>query len=105
MSIKSQANSQRRLLTKYRLVFTDPILNWREQAKSSFQNDYNLKCALAICHHSKDAQLKGDFGAMLSEVGGLLEGMCELEHAEVLLVAPYDLQSDGEAFGREAGGH
>ena len=30
--------------------------------------------------------------------------MSELEHAEVLLVAAYDLQSDGEAFGREAGG-
>src|SRR5580692_8686945 len=59
---------------------------------------------LAI-HHSKDAQLKGDFGPMLSGVGGLLEGMCELEHAEVLLVAPYDLQSDGQAFGREACGY
>jgi hypothetical protein len=39
----------------------------------------------------KMAQLKGDTGTTFSEVGGLFEGVGELEDAEVLLVAAYDL--------------
>ena len=51
------------------------------------------------------AQLKGDTGTPSAEVGGLFEGVGELEDAEVLLVAADDLQADGQAFGREACGH
>ena len=47
----------------------------------------------------KTAQLKGDTGPTFSEVGGLFEGVGELQDAEVLLVAAYDLQSDGQALG------
>src|SRR5665213_2192224 len=53
----------------------------------------------------KSAQLKGDAGTTFSEVGGLFKGVGELEGAEVLLVAAYYLQSDGQAFGGEACGH
>jgi hypothetical protein len=53
----------------------------------------------AIVIIRKTAQLKGDTGPTFSEVGGLFEGVGELQDAEVLLVAAYDLQSDGQAFG------
>src|SRR5436190_18539451 len=36
---------------------------------------------------------------------GLLEGVRELQHAEVVAVASHDLQPDRQSLGREAGGH
>src|SRR5882672_2689524 len=43
--------------------------------------------------------------ALLPIAGRLLEGVRELQHAEVVAVAADDLQADRQAFAREAGGH
>src|SRR6267378_4360197 len=43
--------------------------------------------------------------AAFPELGGLLEGVGELQDAEVVAVAADDLQADRKPFGCEAGGH
>jgi len=50
-------------------------------------------------------RLQGDIGTASAEVVGLFEGVSKLEDAKVLLIAAYDLEADGEAFGRKASGH
>jgi hypothetical protein len=51
------------------------------------------------------ASLQDDIGTASAEVSGLFKGVRELEDAEVLLVAAYNLEADGQAFRRESCGH
>src|SRR5207248_6168605 len=46
-----------------------------------------------------------DRGAPLPVLSFLLEGVRELQHAEVVAIAPDDLQAHGQALGRETGRH
>src|SRR5439155_17709655 len=55
-------------------------------------------------HAVLSEDLRRERWAAFPELGGLLEGVGELQHAEVVAVATDDLQADREPFGREAGG-
>src|SRR5438094_9596723 len=55
-------------------------------------------------HAVLSEDLRRKRGAAFPELGGLLEGVGELQDAEVVAVAADDLDADREPVGREAGG-
>src|SRR5439155_14389336 len=57
------------------------------------------------CLVSRNGDLRRKRGAAFPELGGLLEGVGELQDAEVVAVAADDLDADRKPFGGEAGGH
>src|SRR6266516_834195 len=60
-----------------------------------------LRYSKVRCAPCLDYDSSNDRGPPLSKLSGLLEGVGRLQHAEILVMSPHNLQADRKTLGRK----